>query len=198
MDALTQLECVRDDATHVSQRERTGATTRLLLVSCSATKRHDAGWLPALERYQGVVYRVIKKNRTPDLSIWIISAAFGLISERRLIPDYDLYLTPQRAREMEGMVSRKLDELLQLGNFTSIFVNLGASYALTLRASHLLPLARQRGQVLEARGGIGQRLQQTKHWLLSEENNRTAPPDEMLEPRCATERKSPQNIGKDQ
>jgi hypothetical protein len=145
-----------------------GRTTRhLLLISCSATKRHDPGLLPAAQRYQGVVYRVVRRNRPGTLSIWIISAKFGLIDETYPIPDYDLSMTEARARELEQAVSQEFDRRLRTEQFAAIFVNLGARYARTLDASVLLPQMRATGVVEEARGGIGSRLRQTKQWLVA-------------------------------
>lgn len=140
---------------------------RLLLISCSATKCHDTSLLPAGERYQGVVYRVIRANWSPDLSIWIVSAKFGLLSWRRWIPDYEMRMSRLRAAELRMEVSARLDRLLQRGDFSSIFINLGMDYAFTISSSLLLPRFRAAGLVEEAHGGIGFRLQQTKQWLLS-------------------------------
>jgi len=142
---------------------------RLLLIACSATKRHDGRLLPARERYQGVVYRVISANWSPDLLIWIVSAKFGLISERRLIPDYQMRMSCRRAAGLSAEVSARFDRLLRAGSFSSIFINLGKNYARTLDSSLLLPEFRNAGLVEEAHGGIGFRLQQTKQWLLAGE-----------------------------
>src|SRR5437879_513915 len=112
---------------------------RLLLVSCSATKRHDIELLPALERYQGPTYRVIKGNRPPHLTIWIVSAEFGLIAETEKIPDYDKKLTAKHAQELAPVVSAALDDLLDRTNYQEMFINLGRLYAQTLNTSVLLP-----------------------------------------------------------
>ncbi len=139
----------------------------LLLISCSATKRHDPGLLPAIQRYQGVVYRVVRRNRPDHLSVWIISAEFGLIDETCPIPDYDRLMTPERSRELEQAVSQELDRRLRTEHYTSIFVNLGTHYARTLNASVIFPHLRAAGFVEEAHGGIGSRLRQTKQWLVA-------------------------------
>ena len=142
-------------------------TRHLLLISCSATKRHDPGLLPAIERYWGVVYRVVRRNRPSNLSVWIISAEFGLIDETSPIPDYDREMTHERASELEQSVSQELDRRLCTEHFVAIFVNLGARYARTLNTSVILPHMRAAGLVEEAHGGIGSRLRQTKQWLVA-------------------------------
>jgi len=139
-----------------------------LLLSCSATKRPDPGFLPEHDRYDGPVYRVVRANRAGlDLAIWIVSAEFGLIPEDRLLPLYDKRITRARARELEGEVSAALDELLRREQFASLFLNLGKDYALTLGTCMLLPQMCADNSVTEADGGIGFRLCQTKRWLLS-------------------------------
>ena len=140
----------------------------LLLLSCSATKRPDPGLLPARDRYDGPVYRVVRANRAGlDLAIWIVSAEFGFISEEHPLPLYDRRMTKARARELENGVSAALDELLHQERFASLFINLGKDYAFTLCSSVLLPQMRADNLVTEAHGGIGLRLRQTKLWLLS-------------------------------
>ena len=57
----------------------------LLILSCSQRKRKDPGFLPAIERYDGVNFRVIKKlgrqsRLLKNLDILIISAKYGISS----------------------------------------------------------------------------------------------------------------------
>ena len=59
--------------------------TRLLLLSCSASKDPRHGLLPAEERYTGVFFRVVarakRENYWPgDLELAIVSARYGLLS----------------------------------------------------------------------------------------------------------------------
>lgn len=139
-----------------------------LLLSCSATKRQDPGFLPARDRYDGPVYRVVRANRAGlDLTIWIVSAEFGLIPEEYPLPFYDRQMTPVRASELSANVSASLDHLLSQRCFTSVFINLGKIYSATLSSSTILPQLCSAGLVTAASGGIGHRLSQTKHWLLS-------------------------------
>lgn len=137
----------------------------LLLTSCSATKRPDAGLLPAIERYQGPTYRVIKANRPKHLALWMVSAQFGLLNEHNLIPHYDLRLTQARAEAMQAQVSADLDQVLRSAQVETMFINLGKVYGLTVQASKELDRLRHDGRLTEAYGGLGLRLQQTKAWL---------------------------------
>jgi hypothetical protein len=57
--------------------------SRLLLVACSATKNGAAETLPAITRYDGVAYRVIRRwqhehaAQAEELAILILSARYG-------------------------------------------------------------------------------------------------------------------------
>ena len=58
---------------------------RLLILSCSQRKRPNRVLLPALERYDGPVFRMLRKflrscpARESHLEIYILSAQFGLL-----------------------------------------------------------------------------------------------------------------------
>ncbi len=77
--------------------------TPLLLLSCSARKRRDGGELPALERYDGPAFRVLRRfgRQFPATLVetWIVSARFGLLQGQTPVPLYDqrLGLTPDKA-----------------------------------------------------------------------------------------------------
>lgn len=148
----------------------------LLLISCSGTKKQTPGALPALERYDGTTYKVIKKAKREgywpeDTDIFIISAKYGLISEYTAIEDYDQKMTPARALELQSEVSRALDSLLQEKNYQNIFINMGMTYTASLDHSSEIQQARQNHKLQEAAGGIGERLQQTKAWLIQAAKN---------------------------
>ena len=82
---------------------------RLLVLACSARKRPDAGPLPAVERYDGPAYRVLRKylraTRDAGLAVRILSARHGLIRGDEPVADYDQRLTAARARELAPAVS---------------------------------------------------------------------------------------------
>jgi hypothetical protein len=78
------------------------ATDRLLILACSQRKRPDAELLPALERYDGPAFRVLRRflrSRAPDPpDVLILSAEHGLIPRDLPIAAYDRKMTPARAR----------------------------------------------------------------------------------------------------
>ncbi|MDD2211707.1 MAG: tRNA-guanine transglycosylase DpdA [Clostridia bacterium] len=77
---------------------------QLLVLGCSQTKRQTTGLLPAIERYDGSYYRVLRRylreRQWPDnLSVAILSARYGLIGGFADIEDYDERMNQQKALE---------------------------------------------------------------------------------------------------
>lgn len=136
----------------------------LLILSCSKRKRPDPGLLPAIERYDGVNFRVLRKFLQSKplhcLDVLIISAKYGLIEASTPIENYDRELSRKRALELVNNVSDILDKYLSKG-YSEAFINLGKLYLATLSKSSLLP----KMAVLFAYGGIGQRMSQMRAWL---------------------------------
>jgi hypothetical protein len=91
---------------------------RLLILSCSATKRLDAHSLPAVERYDGPAYRLTRKYvrecpaQRQCLDILIVSAEFGLLTGDALIPLYDRRMDAQRASALRPLLQQQMVSLL--------------------------------------------------------------------------------------
>ena len=139
---------------------------RLLIISCSATKRPDTREMPAIERYDGPTYQCLRKTMREDFfscietSGKIISAKYGLIGAQKLIGNYDMKMTRERAAELRSEIQGTLAAFLKAEKFGSIFINLGKTYMLTLEdfdwGDHCLVVAT---------GGIGMKTSQMKRWL---------------------------------
>jgi len=142
----------------------------LLIVACSQRKRPDPGLLPAIERYDGVNFRLLRKARREghcpeSLDVLILSAKYGLIKATTLIENYDLRMTWERALALQSEVSAALDAYLSQMDYCEVFINLGQTYLVALARSKEIP--RLRGKVYYATGGIGEKMSQMKHWLYS-------------------------------
>lgn len=66
----------------------------LLIIACSGRKRTDSGLLPAIARYDGGHFRVLRKARTDGylsnyLDVLILSAKYGLIEACKPIANYE-------------------------------------------------------------------------------------------------------------
>lgn len=106
----------------------------LLVLSCSQRKRPDPGLLPAIERYQGPHFQVLRKylRTRPDqaaaLDILILSARFGLLAPATPIPDYDLRMTAPRVAELQPSVRALLGQLFQRNQYQRLCLALGRDY----------------------------------------------------------------------
>jgi hypothetical protein len=140
----------------------------LLLIACSQRKRLDPEPLPALERYDGNTYRVIRKLQREDrwpflVDVVILSAEFGLIDADKSIPYYERRMDRARAAELRSTVLATLQERLK-GNqqYDSVYVDLGGDY---LPAIDGIESLCNGTSIVCAQGRIGQRLSNLKQWL---------------------------------
>ena len=140
----------------------------LLIVGCSQRKRPDPGLLPAIERYDGVNFRVLRKARREgywprNLDVLIVSAKYGLLRSDAPIENYDQRMTRDRAISLQPAVSVGLDAHLVRVEYDEMFINLGKLYLMTLTRSRELTSLGDR--VTYALGGIGEKMSQMKRWL---------------------------------
>ena len=78
-------------------------TRYLLIVACSQRKRSDPYLLPAIERYDGGNFRVLRKAMREgywpqNMDVLILSAKYGLINASTFIADYDQRMNRERAK----------------------------------------------------------------------------------------------------
>ena len=109
---------------------------RLLLLGCSRSKREGEGLLPAVDRYDGPLFRVLRRylrdHGDGNLEVHIISAEFGLIPASQPIPWYDRKLTPSRATEIQPVVTSVVDKKLVSGVYDGALAVLGRTYLQTI------------------------------------------------------------------
>lgn len=138
----------------------------LLIIGCSQCKVPTPELLPAIDRYDGPTYRILRKlrreNRFPkQVNIRIISALYGFLHENEPIRDYDLLMTRERADQIAPLVQSELRGLLSLKpRYEQVFIHLGKNYRRTLEGFHYGLVS-----TIEASGGIGQKNLQMKAWL---------------------------------
>jgi hypothetical protein len=138
----------------------------LLMLGCSQKKDPSPSSLKALHRYQGVNFRVLKKFLAErafprTLDICIISAQYGLLHPDDLIEDYDVRMTPQRARELHPRVMDGLQNLLSEKSYGELFVNMGKDYLPAIEGLENLVSC----PVIYAPGRIGEKMSAMKQWL---------------------------------
>ena len=149
---------------------------RLLIVSCSKTKQKLEN-APALEVYNGPVYKILRKNLMPNLDILIISAKYGLIKQDQLISYYDLQMTENIAESFRSELTANLSKIIINNSYREIFIELGKTYQKSIDFKKLE--FNNQNLILDT-GTIGRRLHNLKKWLesnafdgseISKENN---------------------------
>lgn len=145
---------------------------RLLILSCSQRKRPTPGLLPARERYDGPLFRVIKKfMRDNPLAVqvpevYILSSKFGLIPARKPISYYDRRVTSQRIKELQELVLPELKQILLDRQYRELFISMGKDYLEAL--SGYEPLIPPNLRVTISTGGMGRKQAELRNWLHGE------------------------------
>jgi len=141
---------------------------RCLILGCSEAKRSGNEPLPALERYNGPTFRVVRRflaDADPalhDVDTYVLSAQYGLITAGECIADYDQRMTTMRAAELRPKVVSQLQEILSRGH-TEVFVSLSQLYLEAVDGFDTL--APNGTDVIFSRAAMGRRLTELKRWL---------------------------------
>lgn len=141
---------------------------RAVILSCSQRKTMQATPLPAIHRYDGPYYRVLRRylrnHSARPLLIWIISAEYGFIDSNEPIRLYDRRITSERASELAPSVEERFRRVWSQ-EVVDVFINLSADYqrAFDPCLRHIAPTVK----IERAEGGIGIRSGQLHRWLYS-------------------------------
>ena len=106
---------------------------RLLILSCSQRKSTSPEPLPAIERYNGPLFFVLRRfirecpRQTRHLDVYILSAAYGLIPWDFPTPLYDQKMNASRIVELQPQVETTFSNILQ-NKYASICFVLGKTY----------------------------------------------------------------------
>jgi hypothetical protein len=142
----------------------------LLIVSCSQRKRPDPGLLPALDRYDGGHFRILRKARRerywPEtMDMLILSAKYGLVAGSTPITNYDQKITRDRAKELHSQVLQVLQTCTRQHTYREVYVDLGQAYQAAVEG---LAQVFNGSLIVYAKGRIGQRLAQLQSWLVAQ------------------------------
>lgn len=139
----------------------------LVILGCGKRKRQTSRWLPAIERYDGPTFRVLRRfiaerpDRAPNTCV--LSGRFGLISGDYPIPRYDRVLRLAGVRRLRDEVGRELSQVLADCCPDRVFVSVGSTYWGVIGDS--LCSGACSAEVTIARGYIGGRASRLKRWL---------------------------------
>src|SRR5260221_14613918 len=98
----------------------------MLIIACSQRKCLEPGLLPALERYDGGSYRLLRKAKRegylPEkLDVLILSAKYGLITASTSIATYEQRMTLERAKELQAQTVQTLQNYVQQNSFREVY-----------------------------------------------------------------------------
>jgi hypothetical protein len=161
---------------------------RLLILSCSQRKRVESRLLPAIERYDGPSFRVLRSyfqntsESCDQIDVFILSAAYGLIPATQLISNYDQYMTVQRANELNEQALKTFADLLRTG-YAEICLALSKTYYCALDGWTAFVPSSTSATIVEGTQGV--KLARLKYWLSKEEvtNKKPVRPNTIAKPR---------------
>lgn len=158
---------------------------KLLVIGCSRTKRDSHGLLPAIDRYDGSSYRVLRSflreyEWPSSLSVAVLSARYGLVGGFTEIEDYDERMTASRAEEWAPVCADTLDKWS--ARHKSVHFSLGKDYLPAVMPAIERQLCRE-AEIFE--GPIGIKLSKIKTFLERTQTSRIKRP-EMPEPGSGT------------
>lgn len=143
---------------------------RLLLMACTATKLAAPHPIPAIQRYDGPSFRILRKwqRAYPDLAgqldVLILSAKLGLISSEQPIENYNQRLTRERAAVLQPLISAALQRFVaEHGPYAATLLHLGRDYVPAIAPEELR--SELFGTLTRTSGGIGIRLRHISAWL---------------------------------
>lgn len=146
--------------------------SRCLILGCSRTKINNPEEIPALNRYDGPTFKVVrrfladKSHDDKDIDIYILSAAFGLIHSSTPISDYDLKMTPDIAYTLQPKVL-SMFEIISKSKYSEIFILLSKDYLIALK--NCVSILPSTTQVRYSQTTEGKRLSELKNWLYQKE-----------------------------
>ncbi len=144
---------------------------RLLILSCSKSKRQDQEQLPAIERYNGPAFRVLRRFLSRQLDdgvkTYVLSAHYGLIPAEHKIPDYDHCMTQARAETLRLSLVAELKQIVDTVPYREMCLCVGRDYIQAMQGyESALP---SKMTVTLASGGTGARLSQLYRWLYGDD-----------------------------
>lgn len=142
-------------------------TQRLLIISCSRRKTQKLQLAPAIERYDGPIFRLVRRflnsEKPEQLNVYILSAEFGLIPSTEPIPNYDRQMTQERAQDLKPSCDTALKQIFAAESYQDICICASQIYlrALADIREILLPPLNLRF----IKGGLGKQLAELHDWL---------------------------------
>ena len=146
---------------------------RTLILSCSQSKKIDETDLPAIQRYDGPSFRLLRRylsQTDEDLEIYILSAKYGLIRHQTSIPYYEQKLRNDRIEELKESISKQKRNIFsETQKRNSFFINLGKTYLQVFEPVFEEQI--KNSNTTFASGSSGKRLAEMYDWLYGEKSS---------------------------
>lgn len=142
---------------------------RLLILSCSQRKHTSHDPLPAIDRYNGPLFFVLRRflrerpRQARLLDVYILSAVYGLIPGDFSTALYDRKMNTARIAELQPQITTVFSGLRR-DNYISVYFVLGKAYLKALEG------LQAHKEAIVAYGPIGKKQTQLKKWLWGEDS----------------------------
>ena len=141
---------------------------QLLILSCSQRKHPSQKPLPALERYNGPLFFVLRRflrecpREAAQLDVYILSAVYGLIPGDFTTSFYDQKMNRARLTWLQPQINTTFSNIIR-NNYVSICFVLGKTYLTAFNDfQNSIPALTESIVVY---GPIGKKQTQLKKWL---------------------------------
>jgi hypothetical protein len=158
----------------------------LLVLGCSRRKNTDLEIYPALARYDGNLFRVVRNTVYPVyVDILIISAKYGLLLSSSHISTYDQQMTHERALELRPEITAKWNAFGEISTqkgitYKEIMIGCGKEYRFAANDFNLeffTPIDSPVQTITILKGLPGRQMADLKAWLISLEGPNTYQPE---------------------
>jgi hypothetical protein len=103
-----------------------------VILGCSKRKKQTSRLLPAIDRYDGPLFQVLRKYARDEPRLrqaaFVLSAKFGLIPTDFATPRYNQTLSGANKAVLQRAVEKRVLDFIDQIRPTSIFVSVGSDY----------------------------------------------------------------------
>ena len=145
---------------------------RLIILSASESRSTNPQPLPAIERYQGVFFRVVRKyvreGKLKNAGIIVVSERYGVLQADEEVPYHTpfqgkLSLSKEMLEEINQKNLAKLKSIFNKTRYSEIIVVCGQEFRELIKGFEELTDAR----IVLCKGrGLGPKAQNLKQWIL--------------------------------
>ena len=145
---------------------------KLLILGPSYRRKTDPQPLPAIERYDGVYYRIVRKYmdkiRKKEIDVIIITEDLEIVDYKTPLPYkpprgktwHNFALSKREIEEKMHHVKEKIEEIIRSKRYEEVFIVLNKNYLNLL--PDISPYVRS---IIISSGGFGSKAKELKSWI---------------------------------